>query len=46
MQLEKLDLPENKYIKDSHALKSFGKYIYKTEVSEKCIRVIPTKYSE
>jgi 16S rRNA C967 or C1407 C5-methylase (RsmB/RsmF family) len=46
MQLEKLDLPENKYIKESHALKSFGKYIYKTEVSEKCIRVIPTKYSE
>lgn len=46
IQLENVDISKNKYIKSSPALKSFEKYIYKSEISQKCIRVIPSKYSE
>lgn len=46
MQLQQITLPESEYIIQSPALKSFGKYIYKTEISKKCIRVTPSKYSE
>jgi hypothetical protein len=46
MELQKVDIPENKYIKQSPVLKNFEKSIYKTEISEKCIRVIPSEYSE
>jgi len=46
MQLQKINLLQSEYITVSPALKSFEKYIYKTEISEKCVRVIPSKYSE
>jgi len=46
MQLQNIDILNNKYINTSKALKSFGKHIYKSEISQKAIRVIPTEYSE
>jgi len=46
MQLQNIDISKNKYIKYISALRSFEKYIYKSEISEKCIRVIPSEYSE
>jgi len=46
LQLQKLDFDKNKYINHIEALKKFEKYIYKTEISEKALRVIPSEYSE
>ncbi len=46
LKLEKIDLIENKYIKTKEALKSFGKHPYKNEISENCLRIIPSEYSE
>ncbi len=44
--LKKIDLLENKHIKTKESLKIFGKQTYKTDISQKTIRVIPSKYSE
>ena len=44
--LKKLDFVENKYIKYKKALKSFWKYIFRKEISECSLRIIPSKYSE
>jgi 16S rRNA (cytosine1407-C5)-methyltransferase len=46
LQLENIELEENKYIKSITPLKSFENKIFKTEISEKTIRVIPSEYSE
>ena len=46
LKLEKIELIENKYIKTKEALKSFGKHPYKKEISENCLRIIPSEYSE
>lgn len=46
IQLENIDLWENKYIKHSNSLKGFESKIFKTEISEKTLRVIPSEYSE
>lgn len=46
MQLQNIELWDNKYILPILALKKFEKYIYKAEVSEKAIRVIPSESSE
>jgi len=46
LELQKLDFKNNIYIKYIEALKKFEKYIYKTEISEKALRVIPSEYSE
>ncbi|MCH8518697.1 RsmB/NOP family class I SAM-dependent RNA methyltransferase [Candidatus Gracilibacteria bacterium] len=46
LNLEKLDFIENKYIKYKLGLKSFGRYIFRKEISERTLRVIPSKYSE
>lgn len=46
LKLEKLDFIENKYIKYKRALKSFGKYIFRKEIAENTLRVIPSRYSE
>lgn len=44
--LESIDLSKNKYIKQVESLKNFENKIFKTEISEKTIRVIPSEYSE
>jgi len=44
--LENIDIIENKYIKHLSALKKFQNLIFRTEVSEKSLRVIPSEYSE
>ena len=46
LQLKNIDLEENKYIKIKKWLKQFEKYHFKNEISEHCIRVIPSEYSE
>lgn len=46
LSLQNIDLQENKYIKTKEALKSFWKHPYKKEISENCMRVIPSEYSE
>lgn len=46
LELQKLDFRENKYINFSPSLKSFEKLIFKSEISEKTLRVIPSEYSE
>ena len=46
LSLKKLNFIENKYIKYNKALKSFWKYIFRKEISECSLRVIPSKYSE
>lgn len=46
MQLQELELGESEYIKTSKALKNFWKQIFKKEISEKTLRVTPSKYSE
>ena len=46
LALKKLDFIENKYIKYKNTLKSFWKYIFRKEISEHSLRVIPSTYSE
>ncbi len=46
LTLENIDINQNKYIKYKESLKSFEKMIFKTEISEKTLRVIPSEYSE
>ena len=46
LQLENIDILKNKYIKQVNSLKSFENKIFKTEISEKTLRVIPSEYSE
>lgn len=46
LKLQKLDFQKNKYINFAPSLKSFEKLIFKSEISEKAIRVIPSEYSE
>lgn len=46
LQLENIDLWKNKYIKQVDSLKSFENKIFKTEISQKTLRVIPSEYSE
>lgn len=46
LKLEKLDFIKNKYIKYKRALTSFGKYIFRKEIAENTLRVIPSRYSE
>jgi len=46
LQLESIDLQENKYIKTKKWLKQFEKYSFKKEISENCVRVIPSEFSE
>lgn len=46
LSLEKIDFMENKYINKKEALKSFGKHPYKKEISQCCLRVIPSEFSE
>lgn len=46
IELENIDFQENKYIKQIESLKSFENKIFKTEISQKTIRVIPSEYSE
>lgn len=44
--LENIDIINNKYIKYKEGLKSFEKYIFRKEMSECTIRVIPSEFSE
>lgn len=44
--LEKIDFSKNKYIKHKEPLKKFWKYSYKKEISELCLRIIPSEFSE
>ena len=46
LKLEKINLGENLYIKSKIPLKSFWKHPYKNDISENCMRVIPSEYSE
>jgi 16S rRNA (cytosine1407-C5)-methyltransferase len=46
LSLENIDLQENKYIKTKRWLKQFEKYHFKNEISDNCIRVIPSEFSE
>lgn len=46
LSLEKIDLSWNKYIKLHDWLKRFEKFIFKSEISENSIRVIPNEFSE
>jgi len=46
LSLEKLDFNKNKYIKYKKALKSFWKYIFRNEIADSTLRVIPSKFSE
>lgn len=46
LQLQKLDIWKNKYINSAPALKHFEKYFFKKEISEHCVRVIPSEFSE
>jgi len=46
LELQNVDFLWNKYIKISKSLKKFENKIFKTEISEKTIRVIPSEYSE
>ena len=43
---EKLDIKENKFIKPTPALKLFERFIFRKEVSQNTIRVMPSSYSE
>lgn len=46
LSLKNIDFLENNYINFSPALKTFEKYHFKKEISERCLRVIPSEYSE
>ena len=46
LTLEKITLENSKEIITKTALKSFGKHPYKKEISENCVRVIPSEFSE
>jgi len=46
LKLENIDFKWNKYIKHKKPLKRFEKMIFKTEISEKTLRVTPSEYSE
>ncbi|NDK09608.1 RsmB/NOP family class I SAM-dependent RNA methyltransferase [Candidatus Gracilibacteria bacterium] len=46
LQLENIDLEQNKYIKTKKGLRQFEKLTFKKEISENCVRVIPSEYSE
>ena len=46
LSLESINLKDNKYITCKKALKSFEKYIFRKEISEHTLRIMPSKYSE
>jgi len=46
LQLENIDFTSNWHIKSISALQKFEKQIFKTEISQKSLRVIPSEYSE
>jgi len=46
LKIQEINLWEIEQIKTKQALKKFEKYIYKTEVSQKALRIIPNEYSE
>ena len=46
LELQNIDFQKNKYIKYKKALKSFGKYIFRKDISEQTVRVIPSEFSE
>lgn len=46
LELQNIDFSENKYIKLSSAMKTFEKQCFKKEISENCVRVIPSEFSE
>ena len=46
LELQKIDLWENKYIKYKKALSSFWKNIFRKEIAEWTLRVIPSEFSE
>ena len=46
LELQCIDIQENKYIKYIKALKIFENKIFKAEISEKTLRVIPSEFSE
>lgn len=46
LKLQNIDFKENKYIKHVESLKYFENKIFKTEISQKCVRVIPSEFSE
>jgi len=46
LELEKLDIQKNKYISIEKWLKQFGKYIFRKEIPEKTLRIIPNEFAE
>ncbi len=46
LELQDINIDENIYITTKQALRWFEKYTYRSEISEKNLRVIPGKYSE
>ncbi len=46
LTLDSVSTPKNKYIKTKAALSSFEWHPFKKEVSENCLRIIPSEYSE
>lgn len=46
LELQNIDILENKYISIKEPLKSFGKYVFKKEISEKSLRILPNQYTE
>jgi 16S rRNA C967 or C1407 C5-methylase (RsmB/RsmF family) len=46
LELENIDIIKNKYINTKSSLKSFGKYIFQKEVSEKSRRILPGEFTE